>query len=239
MTNMRSETRKVQTRFARGYIFAALLTGILLCIGIYPLLHESTTLSTKPDDESVNASYMKLPLSFEKNRGQAGPAYDYLARGGGYKIGVSSTKVNLNLTRTSSADQPKSGQSASITIHLAGANENAPAVGEQPLEGKINYLVGNDPAAWQTDIPTVGKVGYNDVYPGIGVAYYGNQSRLEYDFVAAPYADIRRIALEFTGVERVEIEPASGDLILHTGGESLRQHAPVSYQEFDGERHIV
>ena len=77
------------------------------------------------------------------------------------------------------------------------------------------------------------------VYDGIDLDYYGNQQRLEYDFVVAPGADPATIRLRFDGAERVEID-GRGDLLVHVpGGEPLRQHAPISYQQIDGTRREV
>ena len=63
------------------------------------------------------------------------------------------------------------------------------------LPGKANYFIGNDPARWKTEVPTFAKVRYPAVYPGIDVVYYGNQGRLEYDFIVSPGADPEAIAL--------------------------------------------
>jgi hypothetical protein len=45
----------------------------------------------------------------------------------------------------------------------------------------------------------IAKVRYPDVYQGIDVVYYGNQGRLEYDFIIAPDADPSAITLGFSG----------------------------------------
>jgi hypothetical protein len=60
-------------------------------------------------------------------------------------------------------------------MQLLGANPAAPAAGVDPLVTKVNYFLGNDPAKWHTNIPTFGKVQYDDVYPGIDLVYYGTQ----------------------------------------------------------------
>ena len=79
---------------------------------------------------------------------------------------------------------------------------------------------------------------YRDVYPGIDLVYYGNQRKLEYDFVVAPGADPQSIVLDFKGVERLEID-AQGELVLHAAGGALRQHKPVIYQDVDGIRREI
>lgn len=87
----------------------------------------------------------------------------------------------------------------------------------QELPGKVNYLTGNDPARWRTDVPAYAKVQYQGVYPGVDMVYYGNQGKLEYDFVLAPGADPAQILLRFSGAEKLELD-SNGGLVLHTPG---------------------
>jgi hypothetical protein len=68
------------------------------------------------------------------------------------------------------------------------------------------------------------------VYPGIDLVYYGNQSRLEYDFVIAPHAKPGSIALKFQGQTALRIDLKSGDLVLATRAGDLRIHKPLAYQ---------
>ena len=85
---------------------------------------------------------------------------------------------------------PPSTPDTSLQLRLLNANPAASVTGGDELPGKVNYLIGNDPRQWHTDLPTYSKVRYRDVYPGIDLVYYGNQSgQLEYDFVVAPGAD--------------------------------------------------
>jgi hypothetical protein len=102
----------------------------------------------------------------------------------------------------------------------------------------VNYFVGSDPARWHTGVPTNGRVEYADVYPGISLAFYGGAGGLEYDFSVRPGADPHAIVLSFPGADGVELSPA-GDLLVHAGGQTLVQHAPVAYQDVGGARQPV
>jgi hypothetical protein len=59
-------------------------------------------------------------------------------------------------------------------MQLQGANPKPKISGLDQLPGKVNYLKGNDPAKWKTDVPTYAKVKYAAVYPGIDLIFYGN-----------------------------------------------------------------
>jgi hypothetical protein len=134
-----------------------------------------------PDSAArVRDAYGKLPLAFEQNQRQANEATNFEARGAGYTLSLSATEATFLLARGSD-------ESATVLrMNLVGANPAAAVEGLNALEGKVNYLIGNDPAQWRTNIPTFGRVHYREVYPGIDVVYYGNQRRLEYDFVVSP-----------------------------------------------------
>mgnify|MGYP007051342942 CR=1 len=62
-------------------------------------------------------------------------------------------------------------------------------VGQRVLPGRSHYFLGRDPQQRQTDIPHYAQVRYEGVYPGVDLLFYGDQRRLEYDFVIAPGAD--------------------------------------------------
>jgi hypothetical protein len=123
-------------------------------------------------------------------------------------------------------------------MQFVGSNHAAQVVGQDELPGKVNYYLGKDTSTWHTNIPTFARVEYQNVYPGIDLAYYGKQQQLEYDFIVAPGADPRAITLGFTGADRVTIDE-QGDLVLHSAGGDVRQHRPFLYQEVGGVRQEV
>src|SRR5260370_1138643 len=125
-----------------------------------------------------------------------------------------------------------------LRMKLAGANPQAKAAPLDPLPAKRNYLLGNDSSKWRTDVPTYARVRYDEVYPGISLAYYGRQNLLEYDFEIAPGADPHAIKFAFNRVLKPRIE-ANGDLVLRFAGGELRQPAPVVYQEIKGAQQPV
>ena len=107
----------------------------------------------------------------------------------------------------------------------------------ESLSTKVHRFIGSDPAKWQRNIPTAGRVRVPQVYDGVDLEYYGTEREIEYDFIVAPHADPSVIALHVDGatVRRDQ----SGDLILETPAGDVRQRAPVAYQDIDGERRTV
>ena len=68
--------------------------------------------------------------------------------------------------------------------------------------------------------------------------FYGNEGRLEYDFVVAPGADPSQIRIRLDGAEQLRIDKA-GDLSITLDGTELTQLRPTIYQEANGERQVI
>ncbi|MEK7829445.1 MAG: SBBP repeat-containing protein, partial [Acidobacteriota bacterium] len=171
-------------------------------------------------------NYGKLPLSFEPNQGQANLAVQFLSRGNSYTLFLTGNEAVMALRGSEK-------QKGFLKLKLVGANVQPQAEGQQPLEGKSNYLLGNDRSKWQADIPTYASVKYNEVWPGVDMVWYGNQRTLEYDFIVKPGVDPEQIKLMFEGAESLRLD-AEGNLLLTTKAGEMTQKAPVIYQ--DGEQ---
>src|SRR6266704_1907687 len=181
--------------------------------------HEDSHWPDRPQNAKSTAktALMNLPLSFEP----AGTANQFFARAGGYRLLLTPSETTIALNH-------RAGQKL-MRMRLAGANADARAVALDQLPGKRNYLLGNNPAKWRTDVPTYSRVRYDEVYPGVDLVYYGHEDRLEYDFQIAPGADPRTIKFAFNSGVRPRIS-ANGDLVLHFKGGELREPAPILYQ---------
>ena len=106
-------------------------------------------------------------------------------------------------TETTLALDPQDGKGIALQVGLPGARPG-PAVAEAKLPGEVNHLVGAR-EEWRTGVPTYERIRYPNAWPGVDVAYYGNQGRLEYDFEVAAGADPSRIALQFAGQEELRV----------------------------------
>lgn len=176
--------------------------------------------------QSAN-DYGNIPLHFEQNTGQTDDIVKFLSRGKGYAVFLTENQAVLSLQ--------KDGKQSALQMRLIGANTSPEIKAENQLEGKTNYLRGNDPKDWKTDIANFQRVRYENSYDGVDVVFYGNQEKLEYDFVVQPNANPGKIALKFEGADDLEIA-GNGDLILKFDGGELLQHKPIVYQEINGER---
>lgn len=199
----------------------------------------------------ISEVYGKLPLSFEANQGQAGDDTKFISRGLGYELFLKQTEAVLSLSRSSkrTAGNPsiRDGNPDSsafreerslLRMQIVNANPTTQVVGLSELPGTVNYFVGNERAAWRTNIPTYSQVRYSNVYPSIDLVYYGNHRQLEYDFEVAPGGSPGDIKLSFQGANHLKIN-RQGDLVLTTSLGDVILHKPVAYQEENGERREV
>lgn len=221
-----------------------------------PRVGDALSPSTAPVYDTVGAhngvadTYGTLPLSFEANMGQADPVARFLAHGQGFALALTPDALTLTLSGGHTGTRqlamggstlaPAPTASAMLRLTFAGAHANVLPVTEAPLPGVANYFIGNDSSQWRTNVPTSARVRYPDLYPGIDLTVYGTaSSRVEYDVTVAPGADPTAFALTISGTDATRIDPVTGDLVLSTGGGEVRQHAPVSYQDVNGQRHAV
>jgi hypothetical protein len=110
------------------------------------------------------------PLSFEANQGQTDPAVNFLSRGDGYALFLTSDSAVFKLR--SSRENPTP---SVVRMKLAGANPHARVSGTDTLPGTVNYFLGNDPTKWISGVSTFGRVNYRQIYRGIDLVYYGTQ----------------------------------------------------------------
>ncbi len=219
--------------------------------------------ATSPGTEQLLQNYGQIPLSFEANQGQTDAQVNFLSRGSGYALFLTPSEAVLSLQKPAPSDQVASPTGATadlvplstasgergrgegvetppsvLHMQLVGANAQPQVVGLDQQPGVSNYFIGNDPSQWYTGVANYGKVEYQDVYPGINLVYYGNQRQLEYDWVVAPGADPSVITLGFQGADGMALD-AAGNLVLHTAGGDVVEHAPIVYQESGGVRQNV
>jgi len=82
----------------------------------------------------------------------------------------------------------------------------APSIeASQPLQGRYNYFLGNDPTQWRTDVRGYAEVVYRDVWDGINLRLYRNGSDLEQEFVVRPGGDLTQIRVAFKGIDGLHV----------------------------------
>jgi centrosomal CEP192-like protein len=255
-----------QSRNARIALFsglAALVSAVILlasCPGAKHWFGTSLTRSTeaKSGNRAGGSSGRRAidsnaPLRFEENQGQTAHEVRFVSHGAGYELFLTPQEAVLALHAARRLDLSpthrtayfkalrearKAEKTAVLRMRLANANKATKVAGIDPLPGRVDYFLGKDPSNWRTNIPSYARVKYADVYPGVDLVFYGNQRRLEYDFIVAPGADPRAITLNVEGARKLRVN-SRGDLLVGVSGGEVQLQKPVVYQQILGERREI
>jgi len=248
-------SRTIPLLGAFAWVCSALATPVVLTNEAIPSAEPAMTNTVaEAKRRSGLATLAKLPLHFEANAGQFDPAVKFGARGVGHQLFLTGSESVLvlqkprgeqgtarrqrALRRAGEAEIPVQDTReppAVLRVSFHGANPDANVVGGNPLPGKSHYFMGKDPSQWLTNVVHYSSVRYLDVYPGIDLVYYGNEGRLEYDWVVAPRSDPGRIVEVFRGSTGIAVD-ANGDLRISLPGGAVVQRKPVMYQDVGGAR---
>ncbi|HLZ43522.1 MAG TPA: choice-of-anchor D domain-containing protein [Candidatus Sulfotelmatobacter sp.] len=114
-------------------------------------------------------------------------------------------------------------------MNQVGAKRTLAPEGRDELPGRINYIRGNDPKKWTTDVHTYRAVRYPSIYPGIDMIFSGSDRKLEYSFVLSPYTDERQIEMNIDGADHIKVGK-NGDLLIQKAGRTISFGKPIAYQ---------
>jgi hypothetical protein len=263
---MQTKSRLVRIGFMAGGLLAIL--AFVLSVQLHRRAHSTQSIASTHTAASVQSAtalsaaqkqdmtreYGDLPLAFEANQGQTSPDVRYLAHGQSYQLFLTNQEAVLTLRQPAAGAKSAKGASvlavrtqrkpnaavknSVVRMHFDGANPAAEIAGTKQLLGKTNYFIGNDPKKWRTGVPSYEAVRYQEIYPGVDVLFYGRQRRLEYDFIVAPGADPRAIALSISGARKLELN-SQGDVLMSVAGGKVVLQKPVVYQEVNGQRREI
>ncbi|HKW73927.1 MAG TPA: SBBP repeat-containing protein [Terriglobales bacterium] len=176
-----------------------------------------------------------MPVSFEQNQGQVDSQVQFLAHAGKGTMYFTPAEAVLALA---SRDSQNKSQTSVLRLKWIRANPHPQMVAERPLPGRINYLIGRDPAQWHAGVPTFARVRYRGLFPGVDAVFYGKRGEIEYDLLLAPGADPASISFALDGATSMRLA-TNGDLVLTLPNAEVRQRQPMVYQQINGARRLL
>lgn len=178
-----------------------------------------------PTGTDTMAAGATLPLAFVPNVGQQPDSVVLEARGLGGAFAFTAEGVRL-----------AAANGANLHVQFVDAQPQPRITGIEPLDRRVHFYNGTDPARWRSDVPAYNAVHYAQLYPGIDLRYDGDASKLKSTYFVAPDADWSRIGWRYDGAQSVVVG-ATGDLrIVAASGATLAEKAPIAWQEIDGQR---
>ena len=204
--------------------------------------------------EPVRSNPRRTP-AFIENRGQFDERVRFQLAAGGSRIWLTASGISFETLR------PKDGERKVIATNprpdprllprdiasdferlvvsesFVAANRSLEFEPRDPQPGIYNYLIGNDPAKWHTNIKGYAEVVYRNVWDGVDLRLYPNGSGLEQEFVLAPAGDPSRIQITYKGINALRLAE-DGSLIILTAFGQWRESPPKVYQEVAG-KHVA
>jgi hypothetical protein len=107
--------------------------------------------------------------------------------------------------------------------------------GEEELETKVSYFLGNDPAKHRSGLPSYRYLSLGEVWPGVEVKLKASQKTVEKLFYLGPGANLGKVRVELRGPNRLRLSQ-EGELVIETGLGELKLSRPVAWQEKDGQK---
>src|ERR1044072_2939413 len=173
----------------RPLMFSTLVLTVLLAM---PFLQFGWERFVEPKASVLSSGEdsNRLPLSFEPNAGQTDSLVSFMAHVPAGILYFTPSEVILSL-QSASGDKTlgddgskphfRDPQSSVSVVHLqfVGANPSPKIEASTHLVGKVNYLIGNDPSRWYTDVPSYSGITYVDIYPGVDLSYEGTGGSLK------------------------------------------------------------
>lgn len=197
-------------------------------------------------DHDHSASHK--PVEFIKNEGQWSGPFAYMASFGNvnvfleqktitYYIGDKLNETKKHEYKTGVLKDPPVYKYHAYKVHLLNANDNAEITGDKPRQHYYNYFLGNDTSKWKSYIHPELAVDYKNIYDGIDMHYASASNSIKYDFIVHAGADAGVIALQYEGVDDIQLKDKH--LIITTSVGDVQEMAPYAYQYIDGVRKEV
>ena len=176
-------------------------------------------------------SQHKLPLYFEKNQGQFESKYQFIAHTPYSRFAFANDRVEIQLKNH------KLKRNKPFVLRFEHIAKDIKITGKNISRYTVNYYRGKK-SHWRKNIPTFSEILYAEIYPGIDLKFYFNDSKLEYDFVVKPGADPSPIQFTYENINAIKM--AKDDVLDITVNQALiKQQAPKIFQMKDGKREMV
>ena len=146
---------------------------------------------------TIAQDYHKSPPVFTENRGQWDKGALFRLNDGNVTAWFTSEGIRLQCHRWLSrpdidplADQSRTPQPSVrelvVSTEFIGANPHVTVTGNDLLDCKRNFFLGNDRHRWQTNVPEYSSITYTGLYPGIDLKCTSGGGNLTYEFAALP-----------------------------------------------------
>ena len=140
-------------------------------------------------------------------------------------------EAHLNPTQISTNDALA--KQEVIHLNFIGSNEIDEIVKTGPSTHYFNFLKGNDPDKWASDVHGFDAATLIDFYDGVDMKIVNKGNQFKYEFVVSVGADPNQVALKYDGHKAIKISE-NGDLEITSRLGIIYEEKPYAYQIIDG-----
>jgi hypothetical protein len=195
----------------------------------------STTTST-PSKEAVSAKLAGLERGWVKNEGQWDQRALFSAPGYFGNTWITKDGELLHVAVKKEECKEKACPSKSWVISERWVGGKVQAIkGEEELQTKVSYFIGNDPSKHRSGLSTSRYVSLGEVWSGVEVKLKATQKTVEKLFYVQPGADPSKIQVQVDGAKGLKLSK-DGEIIIQTGLGDLKLSKPIAWQEKDGKK---
>lgn len=126
-------------------------------------------------------------------------------------------------------EKPDSLRAHAYKVLFTGMNKKVRIQGERETGYTENYMTGNDPHRWATNVKSFNGVNYENIYKNIDLHLYGNTYDLKYDYIIHPGGNPQSIKMEYTYVPSMKVG-SDGALVITTSVNEVYEQKPFAYQ---------
>ena len=197
---------------------------------------DPSTAPSMPSKEAVSAKLADLERGWVKNEGQWDQRALFSAPGYFGTTWITKDGELLHVAVKKEECKEKACPSKGWVISERWVGGKVQAIkGEEELETKVSYFIGNDPSKHKSGLSTYRYVSLGEVWSGVEVQLKATQKTVEKLFYVKPGADPSKIVVQVDGAEGLKLSK-DGEIIIQTGLGDLKLSKPIAWQEKDGKK---
>lgn len=123
-----------------------------------------------------------------------------------------------------------------IKVKFIGTNANVKIEGSDKLKEYFNYFIGRDKSKWASHVSGFYSLNYNNIYEGINLKVYSENSRVKFDWIIAANYTQKTIPIQLKYEGQNDIAIREGALALTTSVGDIVEAKPYAYQIVNGRK---
>lgn len=188
-------------------------------------------MSTNTDKKTLMETYLRRPAAFISNTGQFDSSVKFYTQTKGASIFFLSDRIVFDFEGAPSEDG-KQHSRAAIALLFDESRSGVTPQGFWPNAGVLNFLFGNDPTHWNSNVSTYQELLYQELWPGVDLSLKSDGGKLKFNWIVQPGGNPEQIVMRYLGADSLDLDDEGNLLIKHALG-TMTDVCPTAFQEID------